>query len=394
MIQSQEKSNAFKRLAQTAFIIYVFSLYMFSFQTALVNYTEYIFLGFAGIALVYVLQNGSILIAKEHTYILVFCLISLLSSIWAIDFATAFRASISLFLLAGMSILVYQVFDKKDTDKLLITIFFAGVALIFYTAITAGFDKYFNAIITGKRLGGAMNAPNIFGVYCSISFVIGLYLLKKNKVLYGLFLVVLLSGILASGSRNAFIIMILGSILSMYYAFKQIAYSKRIIYTFLLIALFVILYLTGVFNGVFERFNELESSSGVGDINDPSFNSRLFMIEFGLEKFINRPFFGYGISNAQFLLEKVFARTYLHNNYIELLVNVGLIGFCFYYASHIKLLRKMARENSNALNVFKLVSIIFILLLVADISIVFYYNKLTYIVLTIAMILYKAENGK
>ena len=115
------------------------------------------------------------------------------------------------------------------------------------------------------------------------------------------------------------------------------------------------------------------------------------MIEFGFKNFFNKPIFGFGINNAQFLLEPYFARTYLHNNYIELLVDVGAVGFFLYYASHVSLMKSLIKNRSNALGMSEILFTAFIVLLIADISIVFYYNKLTYIMLTMAMVLGKAN---
>ena len=391
MSVAQRKSDPIKTIARVLFIVYVFVLYMFSFQTAFVDFTEYVFLLFAGVVAVYVAAKKRILFAKEHYYILGFCFLSFVTSIWAVDFDTALTSSISLTLLAVMSILVYQVFDKQDAKLLLKTVFYAGIALVIFTMINAGLAKYIDAILTGKRLGGAMNAPNTFGVYCSISFVLGLYLLREKKLYYGLLLILIFSGILASGSRNAFIITAIGSVITMFFAFKNINTSKKIIYFVIFLILILIAYSLGLFDSIFSRLENLETPSGAESSEDPSLKSRLFMIEFGFKNFFNKPIFGFGINNAQFLLEPYFARTYLHNNYIELLVDVGAVGFFLYYASHVSLMKSLIKNRGNAFGMSEILFTAFIVLLIADISIVFYYNKLTYIMLTMAMVLGKAN---
>lgn len=389
----QRKSDPIKAIARVLFIVYVFVLYMFSFQTAFVDFTEYVFLLFAGVVAVYVAAKKRILLAKEHYYILGFCFLSFLTAVWAIDFDTALKSSISLLLLAAMSILVYQVFDKQDARLLLKTVFYAGIALVIFTIVNAGMSKYIDAILVGKRLGGAMNAPNTFGVYCSISFVLGLYLLKEKKLYYGILLVVIFSGILASGSRNAFIITTLGSIVAMLFAFKNLTSSKKILYAVVFLILILIVYSLGFFDSIFSRLENLETPSGAESSEDPSLKSRLFMIEFGLKKFLDKPILGFGINNAQFLLEPYFARTYLHNNYVELLVNVGLVGFLLYYGSHVSLMKSLMKNRSNVFDICEIVFTAFVMLLIADISIVFYYNKLTYIMLTMAMVIGKADTN-
>ena len=53
------------------------------------------------------------------------------------------------------------------------------------------------------------------------------------------------------------------------------------------------------------------------------------MMEFGWELFKERPVHGYGMNNFS---QKYYLNTYSHNNYIELLVSCGIVGFALYYA--------------------------------------------------------------
>lgn len=75
------------------------------------------------------------------------------------------------------------------------------------------------------------------------------------------------------------------------------------------------------------------------------------MIYYGLNFWAQKPLFGYGINNYQILYAGISGRyVYSHNNYIEILVNVGMIGFVAYYAYYIYLLRKLWNKKGNSLN--------------------------------------------
>lgn len=389
MSARKKRSEPIKAIAQALFIIYVFALYVFSFQEKYVNYTEYLFYVFAGVVALYVAAKRKILLTNAHYCILAFCFVSFLSGLWAIDSSTAIQSSISVLFLALMSILVYQVFEKRDVDKLLKAILFAGVALVLYTMFDVGFTTYIDGIFSGERLGGTMSAANTFGVYCSISFLAGIYLLRRKKLFYTLMLIIMLSGILASTSRNAFIITTVGVVLSFLFAFKKTSFSKKFFYLLLFAIVIFVIYKLGYFDSIFTRLEDLdiEAATETGAEIDPSFGSRLFMIRKGFEWFFQKPLFGHGIANAQFLLEKVWAKTYLHNNYVELLVNVGLVGFVCYYATHFTVLKGLFKNRKSPLDACEAVIVLLIVLMIADMSIVFYYNKLTYIVLTMAMLL-------
>ena len=53
---------------------------------------------------------------------------------------------------------------------------------------------------------------------------------------------------------------------------------------------------------------------------------RFEMIKVGIDLFAKRPFLGYGIGSYRLVAG---FNTYAHNNYIELLVSIGLIGLLF-----------------------------------------------------------------
>lgn len=77
---------------------------------------------------------------------------------------------------------------------------------------------------------------------------------------------------------------------------------------------------------------------GIGDDVDASTATRMKLIERGLEWFSKSPWFGYGLNgfsnlNAQFLGTQT--AYYAHNNFIELLVDYGVMGFVIYYSIYV-----------------------------------------------------------
>lgn len=71
-------------------------------------------------------------------------------------------------------------------------------------------------------------------------------------------------------------------------------------------------------------------------------NSRVFLLLWGIDWFLEKPLLGHGINCFRVLSDQtlMFAgkNFYAHNNYIELLVGVGIIGFIIYYLFLIRLL--------------------------------------------------------
>ena len=67
---------------------------------------------------------------------------------------------------------------------------------------------------------------------------------------------------------------------------------------------------------------------------DASTNTRINMIKYGFEMFKSNPILGVGIGNYAYYgyhIYGLFAEVYSHNNYIEMLSNIGIVGFISYY---------------------------------------------------------------
>ena len=86
--------------------------------------------------------------------------------------------------------------------------------------------------------------------------------------------------------------------------------------------------------------------------------------------------------------------TTLDNNYVELLANGGIVGFCFYYFIYVKIIWSLwkSRKNGNKLN--KLIFTMAILDIIMQYGYVSYYSKLSYIYLMVYCIYIEAFKNK
>lgn len=99
-----------------------------------------------------------------------------------------------------------------------------------------------------------------------------------------------------------------------------------------------------IFSTILERLESYLSVSG-----NSSDNLRAELIRYGLELFAENPLLGYGLNNYQLFH---WSGLYSHNNYIEVLVSLGIMGFLIYYSifinSTIALLKK--RKNLKSIH--------------------------------------------
>lgn len=120
--------------------------------------------------------------------------------------------------------------------------------------------------------------------------------------------------------------------------------------------------------------------------------SRKFLITYGLEWFQENPIFGYGINNFRVLSNSTSMfmgyNFYAHNNHIELLVDVGIIGFLIYYSFYYYIIRSLKGHFAdNRLN--KWILVLLVIRLFLDAAMVSYYSFTSNLILCICF--YAAE---
>lgn len=245
----------------------------------------------------------------------------------------------------------------------------------------------------GERLGAQMNESsdnqtlfnsNVFGLNLCYALFAGyiLYLRgSKNKLTRLVVLVasaLVLYIILMTGSRKALFTLIIPFIIIPLLGQKKsrLLLIIPIIIGSISVGIYLIMKTPVLYDVLGSRLEDMiniasDNVEGGEDV------SRVFLIQYGLEWFQEKPFLGYGINNFRVLSDNtvMFAgrNFYAHNNYIELLVDVGIVGFIVYYSCYISFLKRLRHHSSDSyLNKWMVVLIIVSLFL--DIGMVSYYT--------------------
>lgn len=325
---------------------------------------------------------------------------------WAWDetlVATQFR----LILVAViMVVIMTNYFIMKDSaDAILYAIAMAGVVLSLYVIVSYGglSNFYEQASLGTERLGSDIKNVNSIGVHCAYSAAVLMYFAVFRKK-YICFFVMLLPIIvaIASASRKALILLIVGAIMVVLLSQKD---KRGVINFFRLLILLVIVYYIfiqvmklPIMGNVQERMEMFfNAMSGKTSMADGSSLIRKRMIEVGLNQFSKTPFLGIGLGNsAKLNVREIGFDAYSHNDYIEHLVNGGIIGFCLYYGAVALLLKKHIhillhnRKNTTVAISF----ILIIMQLVANMASVTYYGSLSTYVFFILWITVVYGNSK
>jgi len=144
-----------------------------------------------------------------------------------------------------------------------------------------------------------------------------------------------------------------------------------IIIGFISFTLFEIDHLDISKNALYER------TVTVFDNSDPSASMRKQMIEDGVEMWKEYPLLGIGLD--QYRVISVYG-TYSHNNYVELLVNLGLIGLLLYYSIHLFILFSCLKNAMKSfIKIWSFASIA--LILMWDMALVSYNLKIIWILI-------------
>lgn len=272
-------------------------------------------------------------------------------------------------------------------------IFVLSLIMLLVLVLTGNFD----VLSEGDRLGRALKDEsgdsawngNSIGMNLCFAIFSGIILLQNGYTKRNLFVflpiaVIFIIIILLTGSRKAVLILLIP--LGVYFFQKS---RKKLLQASLMavvvgvIAFFVLMKIPVVYEVLGTRMETMvnmasEGTDAEGDV------SRLFLIQYGIEWFTEHPILGVGINCFRVLSNNtaMFAgkNFYAHNNYLELLVDVGIVGTLIYYSGYIYLFNRMRKLGGR----FALWGMsCFIILAFRDVAMVSYYSMFNHLLICI-----------
>lgn len=115
-----------------------------------------------------------------------------------------------------------------------------------------------------------------------------------------------------------------------------------------------------------------------GEGSDASTSTRMRLIEHGIEFFQMSPVVGHGGDNFSALDAAYYnagSGYYAHNNFIEILTDYGVVGFCLYYWMYALLIAATVRQIRKASPFQLMVLALLVTLLVMEYGFVSYYDR-------------------
>ena len=272
------------------------------------------------------------------SWIAIFAIWCLTSFIWAIDK----RIVISYFIWFLQAILLAfsigtSIHDTSDVEYILKCIMVGGVLVAIRSINNVSFSSL-GTFRLGTNIG--LNA-NELALKTSLGCIIAFRYFheseqKVKKIIYLAFTLIPLVVVLLSGSRKGIVMVFAALFLfSTICSPNPIRQLRNLVIAIIgITTLYLLMARVEFFYNSFGRrflllFNILNDGAYVGN----SIRNRFTAVDLGLEVFKNKPIIGYGLGNY---IAATGLRGYAHNNYIQLLVDLGLVGITIYYSFYLK----------------------------------------------------------
>lgn len=384
-----EKTRIYDRIYLIVLFIYIGTIYtqgLLSFSISLQRVSLYAF---------YILSFGSLLFYKRKlpiyyiTWYGLFLLFTLFSFFYApseYHFFWGFKKILNIFIF-GLSLLIF--FQMQNSMPKLMNIYIVIATLTGVFIILTYEPQH-----AWSRLGFDFGQnPNQIGLMYLLPLVFSIrkaYIDEMrlvNIMLSGLFFYI----ILLTGSKKA---LLGGVIFVVIYLLLQPSIKnkiKNILLTIIILAIILTLlknvsFFYNIIGYRMEDFFELIVFPSIKSTSSTNL-IRHQLIKQGLDIFADNPILGVGMNNFAY-----FSGVYTHNNYIEILVNLGVIGFITYYSIHLITGYKLfilSRKNMSEEIAYYIA--IFVTLLFYDIGMVSY-DSINIVVLL--LILLNGVNSK
>lgn len=377
----------YKKLASYSLYLYILTLYVLAYSAKLNFISKGLFVVTLFTFLLYIYKSKSIAPGPVYIFAFAFAFYVTISSFWSIDISYSVMRNITIYQVIILMIVAYNLLTtREDLDNIIQCLFWGGFLMCLYAIVYYGPGEIIHRMQVGLRVGDEINQENGFGIYCVISYLIGMFNVvykKKNMYIAPTLICLILS--FASGSRRSLLVLIV--VTALLFAMKdgKIKISKTFIYAVLLFIVIFILSKLEMFENLFVRFTALLDSLSEDQVKvDNSFATRKEMIAIGLENFIKKPVFGYGTAQYGVLFAtKYGAYRVSHNNFIELLVNYGLVGFFIYYSGIVFCIKNLLSGFRRSESIAVIIFLVYCVELVGHIAMISINNKFSYIYLAI-----------
>ena len=327
-----------------AYLALIFLNYVEWIPLSLVSLTLY---GFVGMTAIAICVRGRITFGEHVAWYTAFLLICFLSTTYSVRSTTSFNKIVDMLKLLLFSLAFINIVNSKR--RMRITMFVAtcsATILYFYLSMTGQLEVDERL---GESLTGNANAFAILfmiGAFCSVYFM---FFGEKRVVTVSSWIMFILQlhALALSGSRKFFLMpVLLFGFLKIFSTDKKgrshFLRNAVIGLTAIAVVWWALFNVEFLYDAIGYRMEGMVAAfTGEGEV-DASSQIRQDMITRGLELWQQAPLIGHGIDTYKHISG---FGLYAHNNFAELLSDLGLIGLVAYYWFYIRMIVRMIRRT-------------------------------------------------
>lgn len=329
---------------------------------------------------------------KYTIFYLILLLYSFVSTLWGVEMVLGALYVMMVALI--ITFCIVRTIDSNNKLDLCVRVFVCSGDVMGVMLLWTG--QVFNA---EERLGQSLTGnANSFSALLMVAAVFAAWLFiyknnKADKVFNMLSLAFLLFLMGMSGGRKTIMAVVVCFIWFMLGKDNMKASTLCRNLFFVVLALVGIYFATMnipiLYETIGERFESLFVLfyGGTSDVTSDSVRKQ--MIFLAVEQWSYNPIWGYGLDTFKYFNQRTTGHFYYaHNNYAEILYDLGLIGFLIYYGFIFKLLLNLRKLNQEA-KPYKMLGIgLILLVLVYDIGGVGYYTVLIQMIVCLIYLCY------
>ena len=383
-IKGDIASHENELIIQTDVFLFLYMVF-FNITTSLNDTNKYcnaigaVFILLAGLYFIY---DASSMISPFSVSFTLFVIYAFISTFWSPvrEYSLLEVRTFSRILI--LSVLMYNYLDARRKKDLILSGFVvAGLAASAYTVLYYGPGAFIEGMKNGSRMGWEIYSINYVSVMLMLASLISLWFVFYRKKWWDIVPAVVCTVVaLATGCRGAVFCFVAGLFALVFLSLNgRWKIAAPFFFVFLLVAAYFVIKLPP-FASVYQRMIDfMKVFSGDGD---GSSNVRIEMVRWGLEQFRKTPVFGLGVSSGSVVMAEHGSNLALyHNNYVEILAGLGIIGFCLYYFMLFYPLAKLFKPAMQGKDDSVIAMVMLVVLMVAFVFGSEYNEKGTYVII-------------
>ena len=384
------KENTARWIYELTFVINTITLFAFNDVKFIGTLTGILMLA-AAMLLWLGRKNSRVVIPYNTAWYVVFTVFSAISCLWSmfIDTHIASYFLRMVVIIASITSVSIYVDTAEDLERLIKLFILSMTIIVFMEFAVTPSDEWTSGVM-GSHFSGANQNSVAFLVFCA-ELMAFYEFYSRGRKRYVFLIILFVVFVVLSGSRKALFAAVAGPLMFVFFSVYKRNYLFHIILIAALAALIVFIVMNDVnaYNSIGKRFESMlefwfeDRSHKV----DNSLYMRSYYIQLAQEMFGESPVFGKGMGNFARIIDEVYELqgVYSHNNFWQILSELGIVGFFIYYSMYAFIIIKLIR---NALIHKSRISLLFltfmILLVVLETGFVTYNSKMPHIVIAIA----------